>query len=212
MENQQATSEEEKRSVSGKSMYKYIGEAWNRPEKSYVDDLMYERLIQWRREQNFCRVERPTRLDRARALGYKAKQGIVVVRGHVRKGSLQRRKMRWKGRKAKNKGVNKITMGKNLKWICEERCAKHYPNLEILNSYWVGEDGKRIWFEIIMVDKHHPVIKADKSLNWICDSHHKGRTYRGLTSSGKKARGLRWKGKGAEKMRPSGAAHDHHNK
>lgn len=209
MENQP---EETKRPVSGKSMYKYIAEAWNRPDDSYVDDLMFERLMAWRREENFCRIERPTRLDRARALGYKAKQGIVVVRGHVRKGSLQRRKMRWKGRRAKRKGINKLTMGKNIQWICEERAAKKYTNLEVLNSYWVGEDGKKIWFEVIMVDKHHPVIMADKQLNWMCSNKHKGRVYRGLTSAGHKARGLRWKGKGAEKMRPSGAAHDHHNK
>ncbi|OPY34177.1 MAG: 50S ribosomal protein L15e [Methanomassiliicoccales archaeon PtaU1.Bin124] len=210
MENQ--ATDEVKRPVSGKSMYKYIAEAWNRPEDSYVDDLMFERLMQWRREENFCRVERPTRLDRARALGYKAKQGVVVVRGHVRKGSLQRRKMRWKGRKAKQKGINKLTMGKNIQWICEERASKKYTNLEVLNSYWVGEDGKRIWFEIIMIDKHHPAIINDKQLGWMCSNKHKGRTYRGLTSAGHKARGLRWKGKGAEKMRPSGAAHDHHNK
>ncbi|MFA5312980.1 MAG: 50S ribosomal protein L15e [Methanomassiliicoccales archaeon] len=212
METKKTASDEETKPVSGKSMYKYIGEAWNNPGKTYVDDLMFERLINWRREENFCRIERPTRLDRARTLGFKAKQGYVMVRGHVRKGSLQRRKMRWKGRKAKNKGINKLTMGKSLKWICEERAQKRYPNLEVLNSYWVGEDGKNFWFEIIMVDTHHPVIMADKSINWICSNKQKGRVNRGLTSSGIKGRGLRWKGKGAEKMRPSGAAHDHHNK
>ena len=120
--------------------------------------------------------------------------------------------MRWKGRKAKQKGINKLTMGKSLKWIAEERAAKRYTNLEVLNSYWVGEDGKNMWFEIIMIDKHHPAIIADKQLNWICKDKAKGRVYRGLTSAGHKSRGLRWKGKGAEKMRPSGAAHDHHNK
>ena len=37
----------------------------------------------------------------------------------------------------------------------------------------------------------------------------RGRVYRGLTSSGKKSRGLRRKGKGAEKIRPSLRARDH---
>ena len=45
--------EEAKRSVSGKSMYKYIAEAWNRPDATYVKDLMFERMINWRREENF---------------------------------------------------------------------------------------------------------------------------------------------------------------
>jgi hypothetical protein len=123
--------EETKRNISGKSMYKYIAEAWNRPDATYVKDLMFDRMIAWRREENFSRVDHPTRLDRARALGFKAKQGYVMVRGHVRKGSLQRRKMRWKGRRAKRKGINKLTAGKSLKWMVEERCAKRYPNLEV---------------------------------------------------------------------------------
>jgi len=44
-----------------------------------------------------------------------------------------------------------------------------------------------------MVDPHHPAIKADKDINWICDKAHKGRVFRGLTSAGKKVRGLRYK-------------------
>ena len=79
-----------------------------------------------------------------------------------------------------------------------------YPNLEVLNSYWVGEDGKNKFFEIIMLDPHHPVIKADKKYNWISSGNsHKGRAERGKTSAGKRGRGLHNKGKGAEKLRPS---------
>ncbi|HIH76188.1 MAG TPA: 50S ribosomal protein L15e [Methanomassiliicoccales archaeon] len=188
-------------------MYSYISDAWNRPDASYVKDLMWERLIVWRREPNFIRLERPTRLDRARALGYKAKQGIIIVRGHVRKGGLQKR-MGYKGRRAKREGMKKITMGKSLKRIAEERAAKRYPNLEVLNSYWVGEDGKKVWYEIILVDKHHPSVMADKDLNWLCNSANKNRVFRGKTSAGRKGRGLHWKGKGAEKARPSVKAHD----
>ena len=77
-------------------------------------------------------------------------------------------------------------------------------NLEVLNSYWVGEDGKNKFFEIIMLDPHHPVIKADKKYNWISSGNsHKGRAERGKTSAGKRGRGLHNKGKGAEKLRPS---------
>ncbi|MEI6795510.1 MAG: 50S ribosomal protein L15e [Methanomassiliicoccales archaeon] len=197
---------------SGKSMYKFIAEAWNVPDKSYVGDLMFERLIAWRREENFSRIERPTRLDRARALGYKAKQGIIIVRAKVRKGGLQKRKMKQKGRRPKREGMNKITMGKSIKRIAEERTARHYTNLEVLNSYWVGEDGKHFWYEVILVDKHHPAIITDKQLGWICEKQHKKRVYRGLTSAGKKGRGMRWKGKGAENARPSVRAKLHHIK
>ncbi|MEE3363198.1 MAG: 50S ribosomal protein L15e, partial [Methanomethylophilus sp.] len=87
----------------GKSMYRYIAEAWNVPSKTYVKELNIERRIQWRREENFLRIEKPTRLDRARALGYKAKQGYVLVRAKVRKGAFQKRHINH-GRRAKRKG------------------------------------------------------------------------------------------------------------
>lgn len=198
---------EEKPTIPGKGIYHYIAEAWNKPDKSYVKTLQYERLIQWRREENYIRVDHPTRLDRARKLGYKAKQGYVVVRGRVRKGSMNKAKIR-KGRRAKRKGMNKMTVKKNMQRIAEERASKKYPNLEVLNSYWVGGDGRHEWYEVILVDSHHPVIMSDPKINWICNAEHKGRAYRGLTSAGHKGRGLRRKGKGAEKVRPSLGAHD----
>jgi len=193
---------QERRPVNGKSMYSYIGDAWKNPSKSYLKELNRERRIEWRREENFIRVERPTRLDRARALGYKAKQGYVVVRGRVRKGSFRKRQIK-AGRRPKRKGINKITTGKSLQRMAEERAAKRYPNLEVLNSYWVGADGQQEWYEIILVDPAHPVIKADPKINWICESNNKNRVYRGLTSAGIAGRGLRNKGNGAEKIRPS---------
>ena len=153
-------------------------------------------------EENFIRVDKPTRLDRARALGYKAKQGYVIVRARVRKGSFRKRAI-VTGRRAKRKGINQITVGKSLQRMAEERTAKRYPNLEVLNSYWVGADGQQEWYEVILVDPAHPVIKSDKKINWICYSEHKNRVYRGKTSAGQKGRGMRHTGKGAEKARPS---------
>lgn len=182
--------------------YKYIAEAWAKPEKSFVGELTRERLVKWRRQSVISRIEKPTRLDRARKLGYKAKQGFVMVRVRVRRGGL--RKVRPKsGRRPKRMGVKKFKPAKSLKLIGEERVARKFPNLEVLNSYWVGEDGRSKWFEVIMVDPSHPVIKADKNINWICQKQHHRRVFRTLTSAGKKVRSLRRKGRGAEKFRPS---------
>jgi len=186
-----------------------MSEAWYqaRAKNSPIRELQRERLIRYRREGSVVRVEKPMKLARARALGYKAKQGYIVVRARIRKGS--RRKSRpSRGRKPKHQGVSKITMRKNLRGIAEERAARKYPNLEVLNSYWIGEDGKHKWFEVIMVDPHHPVIKNDPKINWICEKQHKKRVFRGLTGAGKKSRGLYHKGIGAEKLRPSLRAHD----
>ncbi len=188
-------------------MYAHIGAAWKKPADSYVKELQWHRMIEWRKQGTFVRVEHPTRLDRARALGYRAKQGYVIVRARVRRGGLRKPRIRG-GRRAKRKGISKITMSKSIQRIAEERTSKHYPNLEVLNSYWVGEDGKSKYYEVILVDPHHPVIKADSKINWICDSQHRRRVERGLTSAGKRGRAMHKKGKGVEKARPSRRAHD----
>jgi large subunit ribosomal protein L15e len=183
-----------------KLMYKYIRDAWKNPDKSYVKELMRTRTPVWRRESVIVRVDRPTRIDRARSLGYKAKKGYIVVRTRVRRGGL--RKSRFTaGRKPKRQGIKKITMKKSIQRIAEERVARKFPNLEILNSYWLWEDGKFKFYEVILVDPNHPSIKNDPKINWICENQHTNRVFRGLTSEGRKSRGLRTKGKGAEKVR-----------
>ncbi len=189
-----------------KSLYRYMREAWAAPDKSYVTELQRGRMIYWRKGPAIERLERPTRIDRARSLGYKAKQGFVVVRARVRRGGLRKHTIRG-GRRPKRKGISKITMAKSLQRIAEERVARKYPNLEVLNSYWVGEDGRHKYYEVILVDIHHPAIASDEKVRWLLDPANKGRAFRGLTSSGKRGRGLRKKGKGAEKVRPSIRAH-----
>ena len=173
-----------------KSMYHYIAEAWKRPYDGEHGALMKERLMEWRRQPAIVRVERPTRLDRARELGYKAKQGVIVVRVRVRKGG--RRKPRPnKGRRPKRMGVYGFAPAKSLRLIAEERAQRKYPNLVVLNSYYVGEDGLYKWYEVILVDPNHPAVQSDPELAWVASGKHKGRPFRGLTSAGKKMRGLR---------------------
>jgi large subunit ribosomal protein L15e len=182
--------------------YKYIAEAWAKPEKSFVDELMRHRLVEWRRQSVMTRIDKPTRLDKARKLGYKAKQGFVVVRVRVRRSGMRKQRPK-AGRRPKRMGVKKFKPSKSMRLIAEERVGRKFPNLEVLNSYWVGEDGVSKWFEVIMVDPQHPVIKADENINWICQKQHHRRVFRSLTSAGKKVRSLRTRGRGAERFRPS---------
>lgn len=182
--------------------YKYIAEEWAKPEESFVEELMRQRLIEWRKQHTVTRLEHPTRLDRARKLGYKAKQGFVMTRVRVRRGGLRKKRPR-SGRRPKRMGVAKFKPAKSLRLIAEERAARKFPNLEVLNSYWVGEDGRSKWFEIIMVDPNHPVIRTDKDVGWITQKQHRNRALRSLTSAGKKVRSLTRKGRGAENFRPS---------
>jgi len=149
-------------------MYRYLKEAWKRPKDSYIKEVMQQRAIVWRREPSSVRVDKPTRLDRARSLGYKAKHGIIVVRTRVRRGG--RRKLRpVLGRRQKRMGVKKFTPAKSKQLIAEERTARKYPNMEVLNSYWVWQDGRYKWYEVILVDPNHPAIKSDKDLGWIAN-------------------------------------------
>jgi len=189
------------------SVYSHIREAWQDPDDSKVAELQWQRQQRWRDQGAIERIERPTRLDAARSQGYKAKQGVVVARVSVRKGGS--RKSRFTaGRRSKRQGVNRLSRRKSIQRIAEERCTRKYPNLRVLNSYWVGADGSQIWHEIIMLDPNHPAIQNDDDLNWICDDTHENRALRGLTSAGTQGRGLGSKGKGSEHARPSVSSDD----
>ncbi|MBW3003896.1 50S ribosomal protein L15e [Candidatus Woesearchaeota archaeon] len=179
-------------------MYKHIRNLWKRPQAN-MPELMRERIIKWRKEPVTVRLEHPTRLDRARSLGYKAKPGFVVVRQKVIRGGHERPHTLG-GRRPKAQR-HKLSLDKSYQQIAEERANKVYPNCEVLNSYVVAKDGQYYWFEIILVDRAHPAIVNDKNISWITKK--RGRVFRGLTGAGAKSRGLRRKGKGAEGLRPS---------
>ncbi|MBT5740414.1 50S ribosomal protein L15e [Candidatus Woesearchaeota archaeon] len=181
-------------------VYKHIKQAWKKPKDS-MPELWRERLIAWRKDPVTVKLEKPTRLDRARSLGYKAKQGVIVVRQRVKRGGHRRPQIK-KGRRPKRYGV-RLDLSKNYKQISEERVQKKFVNLTVLNSYWVAEDGKHYWFEVILIDPNHPVIKTDKKYKWLLDKKNQSRVFHGKTSTGRKSRGLQGKGKGYEKSRPS---------
>ena len=184
-------------------LHKHVSAAWKKPKEGIPSRYRIDRMAGWRKEPVFIRIDKPTRIDAARRVGYKAKQGVVVVRTRVRRGGLRNGKIHMK-RKPSKAGIKKITMGKSIQRIAEERTARRYPNLEVLTSYWVGEDGKNKFYEVIMIDPEHPAIKSDKDMGWVSSgSSHRGRAFRGKTGAGKRGRGLLNKGKGAEKLRPS---------
>ncbi|MGM5480234.1 MAG: 50S ribosomal protein L15e [Nanobdellota archaeon] len=180
------------------SMYKHIRKAWNKPKETLREERS-KRLYEFRREPATVRLKRPTRLDRARSLGYKAKTGYVVVRQRVLRGGHTREKIK-AGRRPKANSRKKV-VGKSYQRIAEERVARQYKNCEVLNSYPLLKDGTNAWYEVILVDRTHPAILNDNNINWI--SLERNRVFRGKTSSGKKSRGLRKKGVGAEKVRPT---------
>lgn len=175
---------------------KYIREAWNKKDQE-VSKLMQQRKIEWRSQPVTVRVARPTRIDRARALGYKAKKGFIIVRQRVKRGGRQRPDI--KGGRKSSASSQRKDVSKNYKQVAEERANRKYPNCEVLNSYFLAQDGKSYWFEIILIDRDSPSVFMSKGTAWAYDT--RGKVYRGLTSSGRKGRGLRKKGIGSEKTR-----------
>ena len=179
-----------------KGMYHYIREAWKHPDEK----LLRQRMIEWRASEAVVKVDKPLRLDRARALGYKDKKGFVIARVRVRRGGHKRPRPN-KGRRSKRLTIRK-TLKMSYQWIAEQRVAKKFSNLQVLNSYQIGKDGVHYFFEVILVDPSRPEIKNDKTINWITNPANKNRVFRGLTSAAKKSRGLRSKSHNL-KVRPS---------
>ena len=181
-----------------KGMYHYVKQAWKKPDAK----VLRERMVEWRASPVFTKVEKPLRIDRARALGYKDKKGFVVVRVRIKRGGHKRPRPN-KGRRSKRLHARK-NLRMNYKWIAEQRVARKFTNLEVLNSYPIGKDGINYFYEVVLVDPSRPEIKNDKKINWIQKpgSSNRKRVLRGLTSSGKKSRGLRNKSP-MSKARPS---------
>ena len=163
-------------------MYHYIREAWKKPDR----EMIHEKMIQWRAGESIVKVDKPLRLDRARALGYKAKKGFVVIRVRLKRGGRKRSRHKH-GRKSRKQHVRK-TLKMNYQWVAEIRAERTYRNLEVLNSYQIGKDGKHYFFEVIMVDPERPEIKNDPVFNWICNPENRNRAQRGLTSAARKSR------------------------
>jgi len=186
------------------SFYKYAKEHYDQP-KENLGEVYSERIQKWRREPKMVKQENPTRIPKARQLGYKSKQGFNIIRVQVDKGGTKRARVD-AGRAPSKTGQSRYSPKKSKQVIAEERVSSKYENLEVLNSYWAAEDGNRKWFEVIMVDPDHPEIQTDDDINWICNN--RNRAENGQTPAQKKTRGLQNKGKGSEKMRPSQNAND----
>ncbi len=137
-------------------MYSQISKTWRSLVKE-ASPVYKQRAIAWRHGSTVVRLARPTRLDRARAVGYKAKQGIVVVRIKVTRGGM-RQKRPVSGRRPKHMGVLKIKGAFNSRDTAERRVSEKYPNTEVLGSYPVYQDGRFIWYEVVLADMSHPSL------------------------------------------------------
>eukprot|EP00291_Cryptomonas_curvata_P011600 CAMPEP_0172181258 /NCGR_PEP_ID=MMETSP1050-20130122/17712_1 /TAXON_ID=233186 /ORGANISM="Cryptomonas curvata, Strain CCAP979/52" /LENGTH=204 /DNA_ID=CAMNT_0012854509 /DNA_START=23 /DNA_END=637 /DNA_ORIENTATION=- len=184
--------------------YKYMEELWKKKQSDVLRFLQRVRVWEFRQLPAIHRCTHPTRPDKARRLGYKAKQGYVVYRVRVRRGNRKRpvHKGIVNGKPKSAGAINNVTQRRSLRNLAEERVGRRCGNLRVLNSYWVGTDGMYKFFEVILVDSSHRVIRGDPRINWICNATMKHREMRGLTAAGRRARGV-GKGHGKHRFMPS---------
>ena len=122
-----------------------------------------EKATIWRKENAINRIAKPSRIIRARRLGYKAIQGIVVVRMRVGTGGMRKQRPRG-GRRPKHLGVTRIKADVSMKQVAERRVLERYRNMKLLGSYFLYKDGMHYWFEIILADPSHKRIAKDKEI------------------------------------------------
>jgi len=171
--------------------YKYLEELYKKKQSDVLRFLLRVRCWEYRQLNVIHRASRPSRPDKARRLGYKAKQGYVIYRIRVRRGGRKRPVP--KGAvygKPKHMGINQLKFERSLRSVAEERVGRKCGNLRVLNSYWVNQDSTYKYYEVILVDPFHKAIRRDPRISWIANPVHKRRESRGLTSTGKKSRGL----------------------
>lgn len=100
--------------------YKYLEELWRKKQSDLLRFLLRVRCWQFRQLKSIHRASRPTRPDKARRLGYKAKQGYVIYRVRVRRGGRKRKvhKGHQMG-KPTNQGVNQLKFQRSLRSVAE---------------------------------------------------------------------------------------------
>ncbi len=125
--------------------------------------ILRDKAVLWRKQNAIIRLEKPSRIQKARRLGYKAKQGIVVIRMRVGTGGMRKKRPRG-GRRPKHLGVTRIKADVTMQQVAERRVLQRYPNMTLLGSYYLYKDGFHYWFEVILADPAHPRIAKDKEL------------------------------------------------
>jgi len=184
--------------------YKYLEELYRKKQSDVLRFLLRIRCWEYRQLPSLHRASRPTRPDKARRMGYKAKQGYIIYRVRVKRGGRKRpaKKGIVYGKPA-NQGINQLKFERSLRSIAEERVGRRCGNLRVLNSYWVNQDATYKYYEIILVDPSHNAIRNDPRIKWICAPVMKHRELRGMTATGRKSRGLVGKGPKFARNRPS---------
>lgn len=141
------------------TMYSQIARTWQGIFHEKAGEIR-ARAVEFRKQPALLRIERPSRVDRARSLGYKAKEGVIVVRARVSRGGMRKQRPS-SGRRPKHMGVLKIKSDVSSQSVAERRVSERYPNMKVLGSYLVWRDGRFAWYECVLIDPFNPSVKGD---------------------------------------------------
>merc|ERR1712227_853852 len=100
--------------------YKYLEEFWRKKQTDVFRFLARLRNWEFRQLPAVHRCSRPTRPDKARKVGYKAKQGYLIYRVRIRRGG--RKRPVHKGQvygKPRNAGINHLKARRSLRSVAE---------------------------------------------------------------------------------------------
>lgn len=100
--------------------YRYMQELYRKKQSDVLRYLLRIRVWQYRQLTKLVRTPRPSRPDKARRLGFRAKQGYVIYRIRVRRGGRKRPVP--KGctyGKPKGHGVNELKPARRLQSVAE---------------------------------------------------------------------------------------------
>lgn len=95
-------------------------ELWRKKQSDAMRFLLRVRCWQYRQLSAIHRAPRPTRPEKARRIGYRAKQGFLIYRVRVRRGGRKRPVP--KGAtygKPTNQGVNQLKFQRSLQNVAE---------------------------------------------------------------------------------------------
>merc|ERR1712243_394426 len=110
--------------------YKYLQEIYRKKQSEVLRFLLRIRAWQYRHLNKIHRATHPTRPEKARRLGYKAKQGFVIYRVRIRRGGRKRKVH--KGctyGKPSSHGVNHLKAKRNHRSMAESKCGRALPSL-----------------------------------------------------------------------------------
>ena len=184
--------------------YKYVEELWKKKQSDVLRFLQRVRVWEYRQLPSVVRVTRPSRPDKARRLGYKAKQGFCICRARVRAGPQEAREQGHPLRQARAPGCEEAEI-RAQPAIGRGGARRARPLRRAPRAQLVLAQRRFVYkyYEVIMVDPMHKVVRNDPRINWICNPVHKHREIRSLTAAGRKYRGLGGKGHNYNKARPS---------